>query len=99
MVTLENIRSLNNSAFEVLKAIRNLMVQTNLNEYRHTEIERAGLDERRIAPYDASILESAHAPQARRRGQSDAAREHDIGKTCVSLQLLNDPTVDLIQPT
>ena len=61
------------------------------------EVERLLVDQRPVALDDARLLERAHAAEARRRRDADAAGELDIGHAPVVLKLLQDLPVDGVE--
>jgi hypothetical protein len=46
---------------------------------------------------EAGLLQRAHAAQAGRRGNADAARQFDIGHAPVGLQFAQDGPVDTVE--
>ena len=71
--------------------------QPDLGEDRHRKAQRLGRESGVIAADETGFLERAHAPQTRRRGDTDAAGELDIGHAPVRLQMLQDAAVDTVE--
>ncbi len=71
--------------------------QMHHGEHRHLVAKLLLVEQRAVALDVAGLLQRAHAAQARRRRNADAARQFHIGHAAVVLQLFQNFAVDGIQ--
>lgn len=74
-----------------------LAFQTHECEYHDCEAQLGGIEIGVIPLNNASLFETADAAQTRRRGQTDAIRQFDIGNAPLILQLSQEELVDVVE--
>ena len=71
---------------EFFEPILDLQVERDLHEDGDAQIDGAWVEQRRVLPDHALLLERAHPPQARRRRKADAVGQVGVGGARVVLQ-------------